>query len=234
MKVVILAGGLGTRIRSISSSVPKPMIKVAGIPFLSHILTNLIKCNIFECILSVGYKSETIIGYYGSAWNNMKISYSIEKKPLGTGGAIRKSLNDFKDENYLIINGDTYFPINYNKFIKLHNNAESSLSIALKGIKINNRYGSVILNKNSSRVKKFISEPSCNNINEDFIINGGIYFLNKSEHIFEDDVFSFENYLMNNINKNINGFLFNEQFIDIGIPEDYNKANYLLNKKISI
>ena len=118
MEAVILAGGLGTRLRGIVSNVPKPMAPVNGIPFLSYVLDNLIDNGITRFILSVGYKYEFIEKIYGNSYRRCEIIYSVESKPLGTGGAIKKAINYINDKYFFIVNGDTIFKTDIKKELK--------------------------------------------------------------------------------------------------------------------
>ena len=106
-EAIILAGGLGTRLRSEVSDVPKPMAPIAGRPFLEFVLTQLIQQGFERVILSVGYKSECIIDHFGDSWGPISLAYCIEDSPLGTGGAMSKAFHLVKGERALVLNGDT-------------------------------------------------------------------------------------------------------------------------------
>ena len=115
MEAIILAGGLGTRLRSVVSDVPKPMAPVDGEPFLNYILDELNYYNFNHVILCVGYKKEVIMDYYKDSYKNMKISYSIEEESLGTGGAIKKAMSLALDDMVFVLNGDTIFKVDFNR-----------------------------------------------------------------------------------------------------------------------
>ena len=114
MQAIVLAGGLGTRLRSVIQDVPKPMAPINGKPFLAFVLEYLKEQGITEVILSVSYKYELIQEYFKDELQGLKIIYNVEKELLGTGGAIKDSLKFIKDEAY-VLNGDTFFEDYYNK-----------------------------------------------------------------------------------------------------------------------
>jgi len=122
MQVVIVAGGLGTRLKPITEAIPKPMIEFNGKPFLWYLINSLKNSGFKDIVLCIGYKHEVIEDYFGDNYKGMKIRYSVEDKPLGTGGAIKHAAK-FLDNNFLLIWGDSYFTINYwdviEKFNKL-------------------------------------------------------------------------------------------------------------------
>ncbi len=226
-EAIVLAGGLGTRLREVVKDVPKPMADVNGKPFLEYLLTFLVKQSIEKVILSVGYKYEVIKSYFGKSFLGMEIVYSVETEPLGTGGGIRKSLSFVESENAFVLNGDTLFNIDLKKFFLFHEEKNSVLSVALKPMKQFDRYGSVKLD-NNKRIIGFEEKR----YHESGLINGGIYLLNKDFFTAFDlkEKFSFEKEFLEKY-YNLYAFYgleFEEYFIDIGIPEDYKKCKKYL------
>lgn len=214
MQAIILCGGLGTRLKSVISDVPKPMAPINGKPFLEFIFEYLKKQNIKEVILAVSYKYEIIKAYFKDEFLGIKIKYSIEKEPLGTGGAIKQALNLVEKEAF-VLNGDTFFDIDLFK-LKL---CESKICLALKTMKEFDRYGAVELDNNnfikSFKEKEFVKQG---------LINGGIYLLAKD--IFDgfnlEAKFSFEDFLQENFRVlKARAEIFEDYFIDIGVPKDY-------------
>ena len=134
MEAIILAGGLGTRLRSVINDVPKPMATVAGRPFLDYILHYLKTQGISKVILSVGYKSEIITDWYSDKNNafELDISYSFESEPLGTGGAIFKAAELVENEAFFIINGDTSFEVNLRELKTFSGQKGADIAIALR------------------------------------------------------------------------------------------------------
>jgi len=221
-EAIILAGGFGTRLSSLVKDVPKPMANVNGKPFLAYLLGYINKYNIKRVILSVGYKWEIIRKYFGFRYLGMDIVYAIEDKPLGTGGAIKNSLRYAYDTDVLVMNGDTFFKINLDHFFKLHKNNNSLFSIALKKVNNTSRYGTIVLNNNI--IVSFKEKAEDGNS----LINGGVYIINKEFYLSlaDKEVFSLEKDFLETYYKSYNfyGFVFDDYFIDIGVPEDYLRA----------
>lgn len=225
MEVVILAGGLGTRLRSVVNDVPKCMAPVAGQPFLYYILKWLSKYPVDRVVLAVGYLREVIEAWVAENKDNFpfQIAYSIEEQPMGTGGGIRLAMNKVEANEAIILNGDTFFDVDLLRFMDEHKKRNSILSVALKPMSKFDRYGSVHLENHV--IKAFNEKEYC----EEGVINGGIYILNKVNPFFTDlpAKFSFETDVLNLYSKEelVCGFVHDNYFIDIGIPEDYNIAN---------
>ena len=216
-EAIILCGGLGTRLKSVISDIPKPMAPIKDKPFLEFILEYLKRQNITKIVLAVSYKYEIIQNYFQNSYLDMEIVYSIENEPLGTGGATLQALKLIDGDNAYVLNGDTIFDINLNN-LKLEN---SKICVALKQMKDFDRYGSVNIDKYNNIIsfnkKKFRS---------DGLINGGIYLVSKD--IFNgfnlNSKFSFEEFFQNNFLKlKARACIFDRYFIDIGIPQDYRK-----------
>ena len=219
LEAIVLAGGLGTRLRSVVSDLPKPMAPIGDKPFLEYILKYLQKNGITRVILSVGYKWETIKEYFGDKFESIELVYSLEDEPLGTGGAIKKTMNQVKNSQVYIINGDTFFGVDL-KSLVLEDN--SKLILSLKHMINFDRYGCVESDDNNL-VKAFTEKG----YRESGNINGGIYLASKN--IFDnfdlDEKFSFEEFMQVNFEElKISVQVFEKYFIDIGIPEDYQKA----------
>lgn len=222
MEVIVLAGGFGTRLNSEIKGIPKPMAPIGNKPFIEYLAKYLYYQKASKIIFSVGYLHEKIIEYFGYSYNKIPIEYSIENEPLGTGGAIKKALGLVTEHNVVVINGDTFFNIDINKLLEMHNKFHSDLTLALKPMKNFNRYGNVVSEGN--RIIKFEEKRQT----EAGYINGGIYVLN-SELLNVDklsNMFSFEKDFMEKYVDNFSFYacIFDKYFIDIGIPEDYEKA----------
>ncbi len=222
MEAIILAGGFGTRLQSVVKDVPKPMAGVNNYPFLKYIFDYLKIYNIKRVILSVGYKKEIIKNYFKNNYNDIEIIYSSEDEPLGTGGAIKKALALSTEERIFILNGDTYFKADLKEILNQHNHLKADITMATKNMKNFDRYGKVEVK--NSRIVNFQEKK----FNRDGLINAGVYLMNRD--IFNNfdllDTFSFESdFLEKYIDKlNIINSTFDTYFIDIGIPEDYKKA----------
>ncbi|WP_086270420.1 D-glycero-D-manno-heptose 1-phosphate guanosyltransferase [Campylobacter devanensis] len=214
-EAIILCGGLGTRLKSVLPNLPKPMAPIKNKPFLAFVLEYLKRQNIKKVILAVSYKYDIIQNYFQNSYLNMEIVYSIEDKPLGTGGAIMEALKFVDQNSVYILNGDTIFDINLNN-LKLD---DSKICIALKHMNNFDRYGSVNIDKNHN-----ITAFNEKKFTPDGFINGGIYLITKD--IFDifnlQNKFSFEEFFQNNfLALKARACVFDDYFIDIGIPQDY-------------
>ncbi len=222
-EAIILAGGLGTRLRKVVKNVPKPMAEINRKPFLEYLLMYLANFKIKKIILAVGYKYEIILKYFGNTYQHMKLIYSVEEELLGTGGAIKKALSFAETPTILVLNGDTFFKINLFEFWNFHIIKQADLSIALKSMKNFDRYGTVKIDK-ENRIIGF-EEKS---FKKEGLINGGFYLLNKKilEELPLPEKFSFEKDFLEKYYRKFKfyGLPFDEYFIDIGTPEHYQKA----------
>ena len=231
MEVVILAGGLGTRLRSVVSEVPKCMAPVAGKPFLWYLLKYLTQFNISRVVLSVGYLREVIFKWIDENKNEFpfEFEYAIEEEPLGTGGGIKLALSKTNEDSAFILNGDTFFDVDLNELIKQHTQSSKDITIALKPMRNFDRYGSVDFNANSATIEAFNEKKHC----EQGLINGGIYLVSTKSNIFDGlpAKFSFETAVLEKQCQlgNVSGIIQDKYFIDIGIPEDYHKADSEFN-----
>ena len=222
-EAIILAGGLGTRLRSVVADLPKCMAPVAGRPFLHYVIAHLQKEGIQKFIFSVGYKSEAITNFVKMELREIDFKFSIEEEPLGTGGAIKLSCKRISEHNVLICNGDTLFKIDVQKLSNSHFQHHADCTLCLKPMNNFDRYGVVELNNDLS-VKSFREKQHY----QSGIINGGVYALNADSFMKEDlpEKFSFEkDYLEKYVaERKMYGVIQDEYFIDIGIPEDYERA----------
>lgn len=222
MEAIILAGGLGTRLQSVLHGLPKPMAAIGSQPFLALLLDSLVQQHVQRVILSVGYRYEAIQSYFGSSYRSCELVYAIESEPLGTGGAIRQALQQAESETVCIMNGDTMFQVPLEAMIHFHQVQQADLTLALKPMANFDRYGNVIVS--GTRITRFEEKQYCSQGN----INGGVYLLNRSrfEQFNLPAKFSFEtDFLQQRLDQlQIHGFVSDRYFIDIGIPEDYEKA----------
>lgn len=219
MKAVILAGGPGVRLQSIIKDIPKPMAPVAERPFLEYLILQLIKSEIKEIILSVGYKRDVIMAYFGNGDKlGVKMSYSEEDVLLGTGGAIKKAFSLANDEQFIVMNGDSFLQIDFNNFISFHKKQQAQATIGLVYVSDASRFGRVEIN-DENEVIDFMEKES----GRGGFINGGVYILNSKivSNIPEGRV-SLEDEVFPSMLKNgLKGMVVNNFFIDIGIPDDY-------------
>jgi len=156
-KAVILTGGLGKRLKSLTNNLPKPMLPIQGRPILYYAIENLRKQNISEIILSVGYKAEKIIDYFGDGKKfGVNISYSKEEKPLGTGGAIKLAAKNIK-EDFIVLNGDNIADFDFYKMYRIHQQNQAKITLALYPVEDVTKFG--IAEIDGEVLKKFIEKP---------------------------------------------------------------------------
>ena len=232
-QAIVLAGGLGTRLRSAVPDLPKCMAPVNGKPFIAWVIDYFIAQGIESFILSLGYKHEIIEQYLNTqyAYPGRRpaavFSYVVEEQPLGTGGAIQSACQAAKEENVLVLNGDTLFKVQASEIYHFHREHNAVCTLALKPMQNFDRYGVVSLREDGSvsqfKEKQFYTEG---------LINGGVYVLNTARLLAMGlpEQFSFEkDYLEQSLgedagNRTIYGTVQDEYFIDIGIPADYERA----------
>ena len=227
-EAIILAGGLGTRLRSVVADIPKCMAPINGKPFLHYLLENLKTKGIESFIFSVGHLHEIIEKYLAENYGQLNYKTSLETEPLGTGGAIKLACKKTSQKELIVCNGDTFYNADIDLLYKFHEDNNGSCTLCLKPMHNFDRYGAVELNDDHSiksfKEKRFYTSG---------LINGGIYVLNVRDFLKENlsEKFSFEkDYLEKNIQKQpakkikLFGMAQDEYFIDIGIPEDYEKA----------
>ena len=187
---------------------------------MHYVFLYLTKQRISKAILSVGYKASIIEAYFGDKYLDVEIVYSKEVEPLGTGGGIKKAFQLVEDFAF-VLNGDTFFDIDLKTLEEFHSITPTDISLALKPMQNFDRYGTVEMK--GERIIKFEEKKPV----ENGLINGGVYFLNKEMlDRVEAEKFSFEKDVLEKYVsiRQINGKTFNNYFIDIGIPEDYAKA----------
>lgn len=230
MEAIILAGGLGSRLKSKVSQVPKPMAPVLGKPFLEHVLDYWISQNVDHFILSVGYLHSVITDYFKNSYRGKSISYSIEDAPLGTGGAFLLASRLLKtQESFLLLNGDTFLKVDLTSMLDFHFEKKSDFTLALTEVLNNDRYGGV----------KLDASRRCQNLEKDGNskeINGGVYLCNHS-FLEKKDAFKsstqplFSGALEKDLidpwikeGARVYGYKTSNHFIDIGTPEDYARS----------
>jgi D-glycero-alpha-D-manno-heptose 1-phosphate guanylyltransferase len=224
-EAIILAGGFGTRLQAVVSDVPKPMAPINNEPFLNYVFNYLKHYNIEHVVLSTGYLSEKISGYYKNEYKGIKISYTKEAEPLGTGGGIRLALEKCLTNEVLVLNGDSFFDVDINSYYKQHHSFKSDCSLALRKVDNASRYGTIKLD-DTSEIKAFKEKDS---VEQPGLINGGVYILNRELFLNKTEAnkaFSIEkDFFEKRVDQlKIFGFEYQGYFIDIGIPEDYKKA----------
>lgn len=219
---IILAGGFGTRLRSRVADLPKPMAPIAGRPFLAYLLDRLQEFAYSRVILSVGYRADAIESCFGNHYGDLELIYSHEDEPLGTGGAILRAIKRCDDASALVLNGDTFLELDYRRFSDFHQRSGGALSLTLREVPDSGRYGRVVIE--NGRVVDFSEKGAIGT----GWINAGVYLLRRD--IFDGlplpEKFSFELDFLVRYCPLIRpqAFCTDDYMIDIGIPEDFDRA----------
>lgn len=221
LEAIILAGGFGTRLRSVVSNVPKPMAPIAGRPFLEIMLGLLIRKGFSRVILSVGFMAEKITNHFGERFLGAEISYSLEDLPLGTGGAVRLAMEKCEEDHVYVFNGDTYLDLEADSVERLWYERRSPIVVG-REVADTSRYGR--LSTKDGKVIDFLEKG----VQERGLINAGCYVL-KRRQLEEFPLyhpFSIEtDYLTKAVTKSpFELFVTSGNFIDIGVPDDYARA----------
>lgn len=226
-EAIVLVGGLGTRLRATVSDVPKPLAPVAGRPFLAWVLDHLAAEGMRRVVLATGYMSEQVERAIGGEWTGMQVVYSIEEKPLGTGGAIRLAANLLQGDGAHVMNGDTFLRYSPAELERATSHAGAWMGMALAQVADVSRYGALRLE--GASVVEFQEKgkvgAGC--------INAGCYFLtSKALQAFPArDAFSFETEVLRPLvaQRKVAAFMQTDRFVDIGVPEDYSRAQTMFD-----
>ncbi|MBL8074914.1 MAG: nucleotidyltransferase family protein [Nitrospira sp.] len=227
---VILAGGLGTRLRSVVSDLPKPMAPIRGRPFLEHQLDYWINQGISRFVLSVGYRHEAITGHFGSRYKGIHLEYAVEEQPLGTGGGLLMAAEKLDpDKPFLLLNGDTYFEADWTVLdaFAMEHGADWCFSLFRTSEK--GRYMGIEMSAQGriTLLKSGVEQGPR-------LANGGVYWVHPraltgagrlgAKLSLEDDLFP----QALAAGHRLLGIEFRGTFIDIGVPDDYHRASSLL------
>ena len=230
-EMIILAGGFGTRLRPVVEAVPKPLAPIAGKPFLEYLLGFWVKQGIRRFILSVGYRWEKIRAHFGTSFLDVPITYSVESSPLGTGGGLISASKQVGTESpILVANGDTYFEVDLRSLYEVHYSVEAQMTMALARVENSARFGRVGLDPRGEIVEMGKASKG----GEMSWINGGVYFINPellNSVVVPTRPVSLESELVVEwirLRKRIYGARSSGRFLDIGIPEDFIRAQDFL------
>ena len=234
IKALILAGGFGTRLRPLSCTRPKLMFPIACKPLLEWTLERLENCSVVEVILAVNYMADVFEKSYGSSRKGVKISYSREKKPLGTGGPLKEAeehlIEGGSSEPFFVLNGDILSYIDYTSLYQSHLNFGAELTIALHHVDDPSRYGVVEIDSDG-RVLRFVEKPPIGSEPSN-MINAGVYVINPTvlEYIPRGEKISLERQIFPKLAESgvLYGYVFEDMWVDIGVPDDYLRANKMV------
>jgi D-glycero-alpha-D-manno-heptose 1-phosphate guanylyltransferase len=224
LEAIVLAGGFGTRLQSVVNDVPKSMALIGGRPFLEYLLDFLITQEVTSVVLSVGYKRDAVIGHFRNQYRSLEIDYAIEEEPLGTGGGIRLAFWKITSQRAFVMNGDSLFRFDFKQLLDLHLKRKADATLALRKLADTGRYGRVTMNRN----KRITAFSEKNPAAGPGLINGGVYVIEK---LFLMDPefrgrFSIEKECFESrcSTSGFYGLPVDGYFLDIGIPEDFKKA----------
>jgi len=224
LEAIILAGGFGTRLQQVLIDLPKAMAQVNGRAFIEYLLNYLTGQGIKKFIFSVGYKKEVVQNHLGNQFKNIPVEYAIEDEPFGTGGGIKNAMKLAEGESVFVLNGDSMFRVDLQALNQLHADSKSDITIALRFLEDTERFGSVSIDEQ----RRIVGFKEKGIENGSGYINGGIYLINKSYLLspifpekFSIEKDCFEKYFMHS---RFFGFPSRGYFLDIGIPEDYYRA----------
>lgn len=222
MEAILLAGGLGTRLRSVVSDRPKPMALIEGKPFMEYVIRQLIRHGVKRIVFAVGYKGAMVEEYFGDGSKfGFEAVYAWEETLLGTGGAIKNAGKQINGDFFYVLNADTFYQIDYRRLVQQQQSQDLDMALVLRRVPDVSRYGQAVLDQ-EGRLAGFNekSEEA-----REGTINGGIYLMSRSlmEEIPDGKV-SLENDMIPrwlSEGKRLGGFVNDGYFIDIGIPEAY-------------
>jgi len=221
-RVVLMVGGLGTRLRPLTEHTPKPMLRVGNKPILETIIMNFKKHGFSNIILSVNYKSEVIKEYFGDgAEFGINIKYIYENQRMGTAGAL-SLMRDRLDEAFFVMNGDLLTNINFEQMLEYHLDNNSYATMGVREYDFQVPYG--VVNINGNKILSIEEKPI-----HKFFVSGGIYILNPQvlEFIPDDKFYDMPTLFEKIIKEKLNSISFpiHEYWLDIGRIEEFHKAN---------
>lgn len=229
----ILAGGLGTRLRSVVSGRPKVLAEVNNRPFIAYLLDQLSQAGVKKVVLCTGYLGKQVKETFGEYYKGLTLLYSQERTTLGTGGALRLAFPLLKSEPVLVLNGDSFYQVDFINFLNQHITRKATASLLLAEVSDVSRYGSVQLSMNgeitSFEEKSKKTRPR--------LINAGMYLLNNTflKSIPVNTNISLEHEIFPLwVNKGLYGFHSKGNFLDIGIPQDYAAAGHFFKSTIRV
>ena len=221
---IVLVGGLGTRLRGVVDDVPKPLAPVAGRPFLEFVLDRLVAHGIERAVLATGFRGEQIEAHFGSNHGALALEFSREDEPLGTGGAILRALRRIDVDEALVLNGDTLFEVDLTALVAAHRAAGADLTLALRPLDDVGRFGAVRIDADG-RVVEFVEKSAAAGPG---LVNGGVYVLRRAalEDLDLPERFGFERDVLEDRvgTLHLHGVVDDGAFVDIGVPEDYARA----------
>jgi len=222
VQAIVLAGGLGTRLRGVVPDLPKPLAPVSGRPFLAIVLEQLRSQGFSLAVLSVGFRHELIRQAFGERFGGLAIDYAVEDRPLGTGGAIRLAARACSEPDVFVLNGDSYADLDFADMQARHCEAHVPLTVCAVEVPDAARYGRILVR--DDRITGFSEKGAAG----PGLINAGIYLMSRNLLAVPElpEVFSFERDVLEARLADLRPLAYQTRgrFIDIGVPEDYARA----------
>jgi D-glycero-alpha-D-manno-heptose 1-phosphate guanylyltransferase len=227
---LILCGGLGTRLRSVTGDTPKVMAEVQGEPFLDFLIRYLIRQGARRVILCAGYKAESLAAHYKEKFREIEIELSIEPSPLGTGGAFKNAEKLVRQDTVFGLNGDCFTPVKYAEMLAFHESRSALITLAGVRVQGNKDFGTIVLN---GRDEVTAFREKFETPDEQYISAGVYCFRRELFARMPSAKFSIEYDLFPRlIGDRFFGFRVDAPFIDIGTPERFEWAKQHLNEMI--
>ncbi len=227
-EAIVLVGGLGTRLRGVVSDLPKPLAPVAGRPFLAWLLDQMADSGFRHVILASGYMADKVAQVAGSEWRGMRVDHAIESRPLGTGGAVREASRLLLGGSSHLLNGDTFLRYQPRRLEQLLEATGGTIAMALASVPDVGRYGAVACSE--GRVLGFREKGDAG----PGLINAGCYFLSAEAlaTLPGEECYSFESAVLAPATAAglVRGDAQTDGFIDIGVPDDYRRAQDLFGE----
>jgi NDP-sugar pyrophosphorylase family protein len=225
---LILAGGLGTRLRPVVADRPKVLARVNGRPFVQYIFDQLIEAGFQEVVICAGYMGDVVKRVLGSVYDKLNIRYSLEKEPLGTGGAIRLALPMIETKQVMALNGDSYVDVRLSDYLNWHENMKIKASLLIAKVNDTDRYGCV----QKDEVDRIVNFQEKGVVAGPGWINAGIYLFDKDvlKKKLKKKYISLEHDILPTLaGHQLFGYPCEAKFIDIGVPESYSEADAFFN-----
>lgn len=229
IEAVVLCGGLGTRLRSAVPDVPKVLAEVNGVPFMDVILAHLLHQGFRRVLLCTGYQAESVEKRYRGGYKGLKVSFSREDEPLGTGGALKHAQKYIKSDPFVMLNGDSFCRVHFDELLKTHRAKHAEGTIVISTVKDSRDYGQVVMDSETGAIIGFKEKDAAGSSSsgKKFFVNAGVYCFNRSVFGLMPDAkkFSLEKDLFPKMTDGkLYGCMTTESFLDIGTPERYLNA----------
>lgn len=231
LSALVLCGGMGSRLASVVSDVPKPMARVQGVPFLDILISWLEQQGVVnEVILAAGHLGKIIDQHYQAQRRfSLSVKTVIENERLGTGGGIVNGLQHASNDECIVLNGDSFIDVDLTQVVEQHRKSMADITVVGRMVADANRFGQVVLATDSNKIRAFSEKKETHSSG---YINCGIYVMQKSfaNGVFKENRFSLENWFQDEVsNHNIRFFMSDSDFIDMGTPESYSAVQSFFN-----